>query len=135
MVPPLTGVDFITQHVSALHAFAVVDLLFPQFVEVDGYVFLADKFDSDRFAEWCEYCSGDMRRVQAVINHLHLWDVFSSEQMSEDSLTALAAWIGMCWTIAAEATYPNYSYHVEVTNRIADYGSTLTLYSGNEPSS
>ena len=50
--PCLTGVDYVSQYVSEMQAFAVVDLLFPRFIEVKGCVLLEDKYEPVSFEEW-----------------------------------------------------------------------------------
>lgn len=43
-------------------------LFWPEFVEHDGCVFFAD-FSIESYCSFVEHCSGDLRRVETVMDH------------------------------------------------------------------
>jgi hypothetical protein len=51
-------------------------LFWPNFVEHEGCVFFAD-FSAESYRGFMERCKGDRRRVEAVMNHRHVFDYFS----------------------------------------------------------
>lgn len=51
-------------------------LFWPDFTAYDGCVFFAG-FSVDSYRGFMEQCGGDRRRVEAVMNHRHVFDYFS----------------------------------------------------------
>ena len=70
-----------------------------------------------------------MREIESMVNHQHLWDIFSSEQVSEGFLVALGEWISMCWANAAHAEFPDRCFRSRLENRNLDYGPVIFLHS------
>jgi hypothetical protein len=51
-------------------------LFWPDFVEYEGCIFFAS-FSRDSYLGFMKQCNGDRRRVEAVMNHKHVFDYFS----------------------------------------------------------
>jgi hypothetical protein len=87
-------------------AAAFGELFVPEFVEVDGCVIRADQYEAENFAEWRR--THERREVEAVLNHLHIWDLFRSDHRADD--VALMQHVGQtilrCWEWALAARFP-----------------------------
>jgi hypothetical protein len=62
------------------HLIGYARLLWPDFVEHDGCVFLGDPIDEEserNYQGWLARTNGDKKRVEAVMNHQHILDIFS----------------------------------------------------------
>ncbi len=57
-------------------AAAFTKLFWPDFIEVDGCVLLKIAYSPNSFQSWVEHYHGDTRKVEAMINHVHISDLF-----------------------------------------------------------
>jgi hypothetical protein len=62
------------------HLIGYAQILWPHFVEHDGCIFLGESIDEDNYRAWLAQTKGDKKRVEAVINHRHIVDLFSRSQ-------------------------------------------------------
>ena len=62
------------------HLIGYAQILWPDFVEHDGCIFLGGSIDEDNYRAWLAQTKGDKKRVEAVINHRHIVDLFSRSQ-------------------------------------------------------
>ncbi|HEY1189510.1 MAG TPA: hypothetical protein VGE74_17830 [Gemmata sp.] len=75
-VDDLTPVGWLAHVGSFGQAIAFAELFWPEFVEHEGCVLLARRFDPVSFRQWIEATGGDRRAVEAVLNHTHILDLF-----------------------------------------------------------
>ncbi|WP_460707509.1 hypothetical protein, partial [Myceligenerans halotolerans] len=68
---------FLAAMVNPAEFASVLTLLFPDFIEYRGSVFLRFAFDRVVIDEWFDRL-GDASSVEHVVNHVHLWDVVAS---------------------------------------------------------
>src|SRR5215213_7001400 len=61
------------------HALAYAALFWPDFAEVEGSVFLASAL-RERCEDWKAKEGNDPSRARALLNHLHLFDLFGSHE-------------------------------------------------------
>jgi len=59
------------------HLIGYARVLWPDFVEHDGCIFLGKSLDEANYRAWLAQTKGDKRRVEAVMNHQHIVDLFS----------------------------------------------------------
>ena len=62
------------------HLIGYARILWPDFVEHDGCIFLGaslDDADEANYQAWLAQTKGDKKRVEAVMNHQHIVDLFS----------------------------------------------------------
>ncbi len=57
-------------------AAAFSKLFFPDFVEVDGCVLLKEQYSPEGLSRWMKSYDGNTRAVEAMMNHVHIWDRF-----------------------------------------------------------
>lgn len=126
--------DFIGQTVSVARAVAVGNLIWPRFEEVRGCVLLANRHAEASVDQWWDQLDGDRSRIESVLNHLHLWDVFPSDDDIDDreAFRDLARVMQAAWRSALASEYPDRTFEVTCTGLAADdpeYGPTVTFCS------
>lgn len=129
--PPDTAEVYVSQEVNLAAVVAMTDLLCPRFVDVEGAVLVERKYSPESFLEWKTRFEGDLRGVESMLNHEHVWDLFQfdSEAEVEDgpsyaALEVVAERMAITWKAAAEAQFPDRSFTCEVTD---DYGPTVII--------
>ena len=98
-------------------------LLWPEFVEHQGRVYLSDFFDRDRLGQaLAAGASPDV--AQAMQNALDLSQLFSSagEAVQADQLLYLAATLEQSWSAKLQHDFPDRSARVAVQNSLAEPG-------------
>jgi hypothetical protein len=123
--------DYLGQEGGATLAVGFAGLFWPSFVEVRGCVLLSERYDAATFEEWWAKLDGDVRGIEAVVNHVHLWDLFDpeAERVPDEALVDLAEVLARCWRAALADRYPGRSFDVAVTADEAEYGPTITISS------
>jgi hypothetical protein len=122
---------FILSSVSVAEAFSVATLIWPRFVEYKECVFLDFAFDEAGVDAWIKECNGDCKSVEAMVNHIHLWDYFAANsEIENEALGEVVARMAEAWRFAVKMQYPSRNFVVEVSVGVDnDYGPTLTLHS------
>jgi hypothetical protein len=59
------------------HLIGYARILWPDFVEHDGCILLGGSLDEANYQAWLAQTKGDQKRVEAVMNHQHIVDLFS----------------------------------------------------------
>ncbi|MFF8280427.1 hypothetical protein ACF05T_30785 [Streptomyces lateritius] len=119
---------FMSANASIAQALALAALFRPEFVEYEGCVLLGFRFDRPGVDTWIAHLAGDLRAVEAVVNHVHLWDHFTPTSDAEyAALPPLAEEIAAMWRSAAREAFPEREFDVSVSNDPDDYGPTLAL--------
>lgn len=109
---------------------AILAVVWPEFVTYRGCVFLAWKFDEANADTWFEELDGRTAEIEAVVNHVHLWDGFSAQEAEDRAaLPALAVTIRQLWESAVRKAFPDRRFEVLLADEPDDYGPTLTLRS------
>ena len=135
--PPNSGLsvfDFIGQTLSVARALAVGSLIWPRFEEIRGCVLLADRDMAESVDRWWDQLDGDRSRIENVLNHVHLWDVFPSDDEFDDAdaFRDLAQLMQAGWRSALAREYPHRAFDVTCSGLGTDdpeYGPTLTFCS------
>lgn len=111
-------------------------LLFPDFVVFEDSVILEMKFDEPAFRVWLDHFSGDKSGVEKVLNHTHLYDVFSGSGSSVDDVVyeQLSNVLAMSWRMVLKERFPGRRFHVEAINSDQEYGPVVMFYQVRVPS-
>lgn len=114
-------------------ALAFAHLFWPEFVEVRGCVLLARAYEQDAFERWWHELSGERCRIEQVVNHVHLYDVFTVDaeidpQVTNAVLMELGEILVACWTCALAARFPGRTFHVEMRSEEEEYGPTIYFF-------
>ncbi len=104
--------------------------LFPDFVVFEESVILEMKFDEPAFRVWLDHFSGDKAGVERMLNHTHLYDVFSGCGSSVDEVVfeQLSNVLAMSWRMVLKAKFPDRRFHVEAINSDQEYGPVVTFH-------
>ena len=116
--------NFLSQELDPEILLAATHLLWPDFVEVRGCLIRADAYESSNFESWWNETNGDRPRIESVLNHLHLWDVFPGYDDDAGVLGELADVLIETWAAALDLHYPDCSFRVD---RDDHYGPGITF--------
>lgn len=108
-------------------------LLHPDLIKVRGCVLFAWAYRPDNFETWWTELKGDRVRIESVLNHVHLWDVFDAEGDDGNKLGALAEVVAESWRASVAKRFPGRSFEVSVSDGKDDYGPTIYMQSAHLP--
>jgi hypothetical protein len=121
--------------VSPTHALLVAVLCWPRFVRYRGLVLVGPGI-SPYVDDWVTKLDGCAFRVEAVVNHVHIWDVFHSVADGDDAqfeaMEELGKGLPALWAAAALAQVPDIPMVVEYQGGEDDYGPTVYCYRRNQ---
>lgn len=122
--------DYISDRCNPEDVLLSCKLLFPDFVESDGGVFLEHKYDSNVVRCWMEKFRGDLRATERVINHTHLYDVFGgcTEDVDDRVFEQLAEVMALSWRLILCDRFPGKKFEVEASKSDQEYGPVVTFY-------
>lgn len=109
-------------------------LFCPETVEYRGCVFLKERFQRGTIDDWFTELGDDLRRIEAVVNHIELWDTFANTPLSDDDqlgaeLPQLARTLAECWQGVLSARHADRKITVEVSDEESgSYGPTVTFW-------
>ncbi|CAN5892871.1 hypothetical protein BH24DEI2_BH24DEI2_01310 [soil metagenome] len=128
--------DFMNFHGNLDLAVAFSSLFWPDIVEVDGCYFRSQTGLQEMLQEWNVVLKGDKRALEGLINHLHVYDLFSfADDGVEIDLSVrecLGETLVECWTCALKTKFPEVSFTVDYATEPDEYGPTLTFYQTKE---
>lgn len=109
-------------------AAAFTKLFWPDFVEADGCILLKEHYDAENFRYWLARYNGDGRATEAMINHLHIRDLFLNsptdveypEQLHEYLVNALM----FGWKQALATRFPNKQFVFTIRH---NYGPEISF--------
>jgi hypothetical protein len=79
-------------------------LFWPDLIERDGGIFLRECFTEDSYREWRQQLGGDVKAIERVMNHVHVYDLFMNPKAGEPSPGAVlyfASILGKLWLLRA----------------------------------
>ncbi len=122
--------DFLLGCVSVGKAAAMIELLWPKFIERSGCVVLEWAYGESQLIAWLEDLDHDVSAVEALFNHIHLWDIFKPQGEAEEQfLVHLLERMQRCWHESACGQFPERDFDVSVSNDDSDYGPTISMRS------
>jgi hypothetical protein len=88
-------------------------LFWPDFVEHDGCIFFGD-VSVESYRSFMERCKGDRQRVEAVMNHRHVFDYFAHANGSatREQIVYLGGVIRSIWQTKLVRDFPNRAFAV-----------------------
>jgi hypothetical protein len=112
------------------HALGYAAIFWPNFVQYEGCVFRSSP-DRAVYQEWLENMAGDCARVEAMMNHVHLADLFigSDYQPSKALLVRLGQIIEEMWSCKLAQDFPSKRFEIRFisdTENLTDLA--LTFY-------
>lgn len=128
---------YVGAEVSFAQAHALLSVVWPEVVEVEGCVVRATRAGS--VAAWMTNTGGDVSAVERVVNHLHLWDLFEdgdgeltdTERAAQAVAEAFVARVvADGWRASLAAGFPDRRFVVEESGEAdGEYGPTVTFWS------
>ncbi|MFC0547270.1 hypothetical protein [Kutzneria chonburiensis] len=121
---------FLLSSMTATEAAAFLLFCWPKFTEYRGGVFLSFLFDKPAIDKWFAHVNDDVRAVESVVNHVHLWDVLPPKSEPEHELLGeLAEQVGAMWRSALSEEFADRTFVVTVAEETTDYGPTVSFQS------
>jgi|GEM_PF-2861521 len=103
--------------------------LYPEFIEIRGCVLLPWAYDDDNFEQWWSKLNGECSAIESVLNHTHVWDLFSAESKNVELDRAVAGLLVECWKVCLQSRFPDRSFDVTWKDDPEDYGPTVYVQS------
>ncbi len=113
------------------HAIGYSELFWPEFFEYDGCIFVSSLPDLENYESWLKETNGNKQSVEAVLNHIHITDLFQVGQLSpsEAQIKHLGSKLKEMWLAKAKADFPNKNISVEFyegdSSDLVEYQITL----------
>jgi len=129
-------------------AAAFSTLFWPDFVEVGGCIFLAERFSAwtGLPEDFSKLSREERRSYEALVNHVHIYDLFSTKStirieppeggpiIFRDAIYSLelkeylAQVLQVCWKHALMEAYPNRKFEFSYATEPDEYGPTITFW-------
>lgn len=94
-------------------ALAFTTLFWPDFVEHDGGIFLAEAFNQEIYEQWKAELGNDIAAIERVMNHQHIDDLLpGAEIVGIDNLFSLGQVIQQMWENRLKSFYPDRTFQV-----------------------
>lgn len=111
-------------------AVAFSSLFWPEFVEVEDCVLLRERYSPSQFQDWWKELDGDRSRIEGMVNHVHLWDLFDldDEGLPDEAVQDLAQVLVSTWRCALQQRFPDRDFEVSVVlDDPEEYGPTIAF--------
>jgi hypothetical protein len=97
------------------YAIAYASVFWPDFFLHDDCVFRLDP-KAENYAEWMSSLKGDRSKVEAMINHLHILDMFTSEgfEPTPQVVVHVASVLKDMWLCKLQRDFPERQFKVEI---------------------
>lgn len=112
-------------------AAAFCNLFHPELVEVEGCILLAEQARRYNFVEWKQKLEGDRKRIEATINHVHVYDLFlnsNREGINSQTYEHIGQTLLKCWSCALREAFPDRHFKFDYASEPEEYGPTLTFF-------
>ena len=87
-------------------------IFWPEFIEFEGYVFRAG-FSIESLRGFERSCNGDRRRVEGVMNHLHIADIhFASDSATKERIVYIGRVLGDIYRAKLAWQFPSKRFEV-----------------------
>jgi hypothetical protein len=121
-------IRFVGETIGPQAFYASAHFIWPAFIERHGCIFLQWKYDEQNVGQWLEQLEGDLRAVEKVINHVHLWDVFTEIDLESQVIPEIGRLLQRTWSFAAVSSDVSFPVRVDYIDNEEEYGPTLILY-------
>jgi hypothetical protein len=109
------------------HLIGYIELIWPRFVEHESCILRAG-FSPESFRGFMEQTRGDKKSVEAVMNHLHIADLFGDGRPTEPQVIHVLHRLKEIWSAKLARDFPDRSVVVSFTEGpfedLADYEIT-----------
>ncbi|MBB5838385.1 hypothetical protein [Kribbella italica] len=121
---------YVIANLTPIDAVALAALVWPDFREYRGGVFLRLGFDEAGVDAWFLSDGATVSSVESMVNHFHLWEAFSARS-DEDrgALTSVGLVMRETWAAALASRFPSRVFEVVFSDDPVEYGPTVTFFS------
>lgn len=117
----ISPLDWIINTGSFAQFTAYARLIFPEFVEVQGRLYLADLFTQERLGELRK--GSDDRNAQTFMNVIDLATMFcDADEQSDDEVRELGRFLKKTWTASAAASFPHRQIQIILYDNLEEEG-------------
>jgi hypothetical protein len=111
-------------------AVALASIFWPDLVEYRGCVVLAEHFDRVVFETWWRHFHGNIGEIEQMLNHTHVYDLFSGVSASTDPMLyeAVGRVMRSTWPCKLKAAYPDKEFDFYYGTEPTEYGPTLSFW-------
>lgn len=113
-------------------AYSYASLFWPDFVEVNGALILAEHYTPENFQHWLEYWEGDLTGVEKMINDVHLEDLFMNNKIDDELddrvWNTVMEVLEAMWKACVRTRFPNDTIVVEPFEPHDGSAPQLTIY-------
>jgi len=106
------------------YALAYTSIFWPKFVLFKDCIFIED-INNDEFESWHKNCNGNLKSVEATINHRHIDDWFDSKSTKEQ-MEYFAGVLKDMWETKLIKQFPCKQVTVDLSEDMGKY--TITVY-------
>ena len=129
LAPPNTW-SYLCNHSDAGMGALFSKLFWPDFVEVEGCVLLAEKYRAEGFQAWARHFQHDREDMERMINHTHVYDLFA-QHAGDDTHPDVWEYLGRtllaCWRCALGAAFPGRTFEFFYGAEPDEYGPTISF--------
>ena len=114
-------------------AIAFGELFWPELLMHDGGVYFADSFSEENYRDWMRHTHGDRTSVQAVINHVHVLDLFTPVETppTRDQIVHVGRKLKEMWEVKFRRDFPDHeitvSFPEDDCDELLDYQVTFFI--------
>ena len=107
-VPDLSPVGWIFYAGTPGQAIAYAHLFWPRFIEHDGCILRGEAFEIGNFEAWMKSTDNNRRSVEAVLNHLHILDIFGEARIAPnlEQVLCLGRFLKATWGAKLQNEFP-----------------------------
>ncbi len=97
------------------HAIGYLAIFWPDFYEYEGCVFVGSQPSKSHYKLWLEETKGDKQAVEAMLNHIHISDLFQAMDLSAstEQIKYLGNKMQEMWLSKAKIEFPQKEIVVE----------------------
>ena len=89
-------------------------LFWPEFLEFEDYILRAHQFSEDAMRSWEEATGGNKIAIEAVLNHVHVTDLFHNDQTgNETQVIDIGRTLQKMWRAKLAVEFPDRKFVVE----------------------
>ena len=121
--------DYLSVRADFELAGAFAKLFWPDFIEVEGYIFLAEHYSEATFRRWQEKTQ-DRGSIELVINEVHIYDLFMADKNTQVHPTLFAFLrriLADSWECALNSAFSDRQFDFHLGDEPDTYGPTLTF--------
>ena len=110
------------------------NLFFPNFIEFDNSIFYSEHFNLNGYNEWRQKLNNDSIAIEKVINHVHVYDIFTNctDQIDDATFKNIGKLLQLSWSMYLNKVFPDKQIIVMYSDDESEYGPTLTVHQASK---